>query len=99
MKNSIFLEILRKINNNPKHTQRTLSKELGYSLGKINYCLSALKDKGLIKVKNFQKNKAKLNYFYLLTPKGVKEKTSLTISFMKRKMAEYDELKKELDNK
>jgi|TARA_A100001011_G_scaffold388418_1_gene467992 EPS-associated MarR family transcriptional regulator len=99
MKNSIFLDILRKINNNPKHTQRTLSKELGYSLGKINYCLSALKVKGLIKVKNFQKNKTKLNYFYLLTPKGVKEKTSLTISFMKRKMAEYDELKKELDNK
>ena len=99
MKNSIFLEILRKINSNPKHTQRTLSKELGYSLGKINYCLSALKDKGLIKVKNFQKNKAKLNYFYLLTPKGVKEKTTLTIAFMKRKMAEYDELKKELDTK
>ena len=72
---------------------------MGYSLGKINYCLSALKDKGLIKVKNFQKNKAKLNYFYLLTPKGVKEKTTLTIAFMKRKMAEYDELKKELDNK
>ena len=96
MKNTIFLEILRRINKNPKHTQRSLSKELGYSLGKINYCLLALKDKGLIKVKNFQKNKAKLNYFYLLTPKGVKEKTSLTIKFMKRKMAEYEELKNEL---
>ena len=92
------LELLRKINNNPNSTQRELAEELGFSLGKLNYCLKSLKDKGLIKIENFAKNSNKLNYFYILTPKGLKEKTKLTINFMKRKMKEYDELKRELKN-
>lgn len=91
-------EVLRKINNNPNSSQRELAEELGFSLGKINYCLNSLKDKGLIKIENFAKNPKKLNYFYVLTPKGLKEKTKLTINFMKRKMREYDELKRELNN-
>ena len=92
------LELLRKINNNPNSTQRELAEELGFSLGKLNYCLKSLKDKGLIKIENFAKNSNKLNYFYILTPKGLKEKTKLTINFMKRKMKEYDELKYELQS-
>lgn len=67
------------------------------SLGKLNYCLKALQSKGLIKLENFKKNPKKVNYLYILTPKGLAEKTKLTINFMKRKMREYDELKKELD--
>ena len=92
------LNVLRKIIRNPEATQRELAKDLGFSLGKLNYILSALKDKGLVKIKNFRKNPNKLNYFYVLTPKGIALKTSLTLNFMKRKMREYDELKKEMKN-
>ena len=92
------LNVLRKIIRNPETTQRELAKDLGFSLGKLNYILSALKDKGLVKIKNFRKNPNKLNYFYVLTPKGITLKTSLTLNFMKRKMREYDELKKEMKN-
>ena len=88
--------VLRKINNKPESTQRELAKELGFSLGKLNYCLRALKTKGLIKINNFKKNPKKINYIYVLTPKGISEKTHLTINFMKRKMKEYDELRKEV---
>ena len=90
------LEILRKINTKPNSTQRELAKELGFSLGKLNYCLKALKNKGLVKIENFTKNPNKLNYIYVLTPKGISKKTKLTINFMKKKMKEYDDLKKEL---
>jgi len=90
--------VLRKIQKNPKSTQRELAEELGFSLGKLNYCLKALKNKGLIKINNFKKNPNKLNYAYVLTPKGIVEKTELTIAFMKRKMNEYDELKREIDS-
>ena len=93
------LEILRKLQNKPNSTQRQLAEELGFSLGKLNYCLKALKSKGLIKIDNFTKNPNKLNYIYVLTPKGIAAKTKLTINFMKRKIKEYDELKKELDKK
>ena len=89
-------KILRKIQKGSKHSQRKMADELGFSLGKLNYCLKALQKKGLIKIKNFKKNEKKLNYLYVLTPKGISEKTKLTINFMKRKMQEYDELKKEL---
>jgi len=88
--------ILRKIQNNPEVSQRELARDLGFSLGKINYCLLALKNKGLIKIDNFKKNKNKLNYFYILTPKGLVEKTNLTLKFMKLKMQEFDELQNEL---
>ena len=90
------LNVLRKIQKNPKSSQRKLASDLGFSLGKLNYCLNALKEKGLIKIKNFRDNKNKINYIYLFTPSGIKAKTTLTISFMKRKMKEYDELKAEL---
>tara|TARA_X000000950_G_C13461310_1_gene476041 strand:- start:198 stop:512 length:315 start_codon:yes stop_codon:yes gene_type:complete len=91
------LNVLRKLNLNPKYSQRQLADKLGFSLGKLNYCIAALKNKGLIKVKNFNRNKDKLGYAYLLTPKGIAEKTKLTINFMKLKMKEYDELANELD--
>ena len=88
--------VLRKIEKNPSSSQRELAGDLGFSLGKLNYCLNALKSKGRVKMKNFHQNPNKLNYAYVLTPKGVAEKTKLTINFMKRKMKEYDELKSEL---
>ena len=94
--NQDHFEVLRKIKNKPETTQRELAEELGFSLGKLNYCLKALRSKGLIKIENFRKNPNKSNYIYVLTPKGISEKTKLTINFMKRKMNEYDELKKEL---
>ena len=89
-------EILRKIQKNPKTSQRELASELGFSLGKLNYCLRALQKKGLIKINNFKKNPKKINYIYVLTPSGIAAKTKLTISFMKQKMREYDELKSEM---
>ena len=91
------LKILRKISSSEDLTQRKLANELGYSLGKLNYCLKALKQKGLIKIKNFEENPNKLNYIYVITPKGISEKTKLTFNFMKRKMQEYDELKSEIE--
>ena len=93
-------EVLRKINKSPDASQRELAQELGFSLGKLNYCLKALKKKGLVKLQNFQKKKNKISYLqYVITPKGITERTKLTINFMKRKMREYDELKKELKKK
>jgi len=83
--NPDHFEVLRKINNRPNSTQRELAKELGFSLGKLNYCLKALKNKGLVKIENFTKNPNKLNYIYVLTPKGISKKTKLTINFMKKK--------------
>jgi len=91
-------QILRKIEKNKDVSQRDLAIELGFSLGKLNYCLKALKEKGLIKIENFKKNPKKINYIYVLTPKGISEKTRLTLNFMKRKLKEYEELKKEIKN-
>ena len=95
--NQDYLNILRNISKNSKSNQRELAKNLGFSLGKLNYCLNALKNKGLVKMKNFKKNPKKINYFYVLTPKGLSEKTKLTINFMQRKMKEFEELKQEID--
>ena len=89
-------DLLRKIKEKPASTQRELASELGFSLGKLNYCLKSLKKKGHIKLKNFRNNKNKINYAYILTPRGLAIKTKLTVNFMKRKMKEYDELAKEL---
>ena len=97
--NQDYLNLLRKIKNKPESSQRELAEELGFSLGKLNYCLNALKNKGLIKINNFRKNPNKINYIYVLTPKGISEKTKLTVNFMKRRMHEYDDLKKELKEK
>ena len=90
------LNVLRKIQKRPNSTQREFAKELGFSLGKFNYCIKALKQKGFIKIKNFKQNPNKINYLYIVTPKGIAEKTKLTVNFMKRKIQEYDELKNEL---
>jgi len=98
-KNQDNLDLLRKISKQSNVSQRVLAEELGFSLGKLNYCLNALKKKGLIKIKNFKNNKNKINYIYILTPKGIKKKSLLTVNFMKRKMKEYEELKKELEVK
>ena len=93
-------EVLRKLYKNPSSSQRDLAKDLGFSLGKLHYCLNALKDKGLVKIVNFSKNKDKINNIrYVLTPNGISERTKLTINFMKRKMREYGELKQELKKK
>lgn len=94
--NQDHFNILRKVNNKPNSSQRQLAKELGFSLGKLNYCLNALKEKGLVKINNFNKNPNKIGYIYVLTPKGIQKKTQLTLDFMKRKMREYDELRKEI---
>ncbi len=88
--------LLRKIDNIDKLTQRQLATKLGFSLGKLNYCLKALKKKGLVKISNFKKNPNKIKYIYILTPRGMSYRTRLTINFMKLKMKEYDELKAEL---
>ena len=90
------LNILRKIYKNPKQNQRKLANQLGLSLGKLNYCIKKLREKGLIKINNFRSSDNKFKYIYILTPKGVNEKTKITINFMKHKMKEYEELKKEL---
>jgi MarR family transcriptional regulator, temperature-dependent positive regulator of motility len=99
-KNNVdHFEILRKISKKPEVSQRELAEELGFSLGKLNYCIKQLKQKGLIKIKNFEKNPKKMNYLYVLTPQGISSKTRLTINFMRKKMQEYDELKAEMSNK
>ena len=90
-------EVLRSIGKKPKSSQRELAGQLGFSLGKLNYCLNALRLKGLIKMKNFKSNPNKIGYVYILTPKGIREKSKLTLNFMKRMMKEYDELKKDLN--
>ena len=90
------LQILRKIQKKPESSQRELAGELGISLGKLNYCLKALQKKGLVKINNFQKNDDKINYIYILTPRGIKHRLKLTMTFMKKKMHEYDELKSEI---
>ena len=91
-------ELLRMLNKKPSASQRELAGNLDISVGKLNYILNELKKKGLVKIKNFKKHQNKAQYLYLLTPKGITEKTKLTINFMNRKLKEYDELKKEIEN-
>ena len=92
-----YLNILRTISKKPKISQRKMANQLGFSLGKLNYCLVELKKKGLVKINNFSKNPNKLGYAYILTPKSISLKTKLTINFMKKKMKEYDDLKSEIE--
>ncbi len=98
MKNeSDQFEVLRKIQKTPNSSQRKIAEELGFSLGKLNYCIKALQKKGLVKIQNFKKQKNKIKYLrYVITPKGLAERTKLTVNFMQKKMAEYDQLRKEL---
>ena len=91
-------EVLRKVERKPDASQRELAEDLGFSLGKLNYCLKALQKKGFVKLENFKKKTNKIRYLkYIITPKGLSERTKLTINFMKKKMKEYDELRKELN--
>jgi len=88
--------VLNLVTENPYITQRELAKKLGISLGAVNYCIKELIKVGHIKISNFQNSPNKLNYFYLITPKGVKEKALLTAGFLKRKLLEFRELKREI---
>jgi EPS-associated MarR family transcriptional regulator len=92
----IRLDLLRKLDSSPHFTQRELSREMGVSLGKVNYCIKKLTEKGLIKLTNFSHNPNKMGYAYLLTPSGVDEKARLTFSFLKRKIKEYEILRDEI---
>ena len=93
----IRLDLLRRLELNPEYTQRELSQEMGVSLGKINYCMKKLTEKGLVKITNFAHNPTKICYLYLLTPRGVEEKSRLTFLFLKRKITEYEILKTEIN--
>ncbi len=92
----IHLDLLRKLETNPRYTQRELSQEMGVSLGKINYCMKKLIEKGWVKLSNFGHNPNKAGYIYLLTTKGIEQKSRLTYAFLKIKMEEYEILKDEI---
>ena len=96
MPTETHLAILKHIQINPEASQRELAQELGVSVGKVNYCLRALIDKGFVKAGNFKRNADKLSYLYLLTPKGLEEKASLTANFLKRKIAEHEMITQEI---
>ena len=91
------LKVLRLLESTPNINQRKLAESLGVSLGKTNFCLNALLDKGLVKMENFRTSTRKLNYAYLLTPSGIAEKAILTKRFLKRKVEEYEALKAEIE--
>lgn len=94
----VHFRVLHLLQEEPNLTQRELAEKLGISLGGVNYCLKSLIDIGHIKAGNFKNNPDKSVYLYLLTPKGVSEKASLTAGFLKRKMAEYRALKQEIES-
>ena len=89
--------ILRELERDPQISQRRLAEELGVSVGKVNYCLKALIDRGLVKANNFRNSKNKRAYLYVLTPRGINEKSRNAVRFLQRKTAEYEALRKEID--
>jgi MarR family transcriptional regulator, temperature-dependent positive regulator of motility len=91
------LELLKLLQSKPEMSQRDLAREMGVSLGKANYCLRALKEKGLVKLERFRRNPDKRQYAYLLTPAGIEEKTRITLAFLKRKISEFETLEKEIE--
>jgi EPS-associated MarR family transcriptional regulator len=93
-----YFRVMRLLQSNPRLTQRELARELGISLGGVNYCMKALISKGWIKIRNFRNSQDKLAYGYLLTPKGISEKAGLTTNFLKRKMHEFEGLKAEIQS-
>jgi len=93
----IHLKILRHLEENPDVSQRELARELGVSLGKANYCLKALIEKGFVKVQNFRKSDNKRAYLYKLTPRGLEAKLRISVAFLKRKMKEYERLQREIE--
>lgn len=90
--------MLRLLEREPDISQRELADRLGLSLGGLNYCLKALMDKGLVKLENFSNSRHKLGYVYILTPMGLAAKAALTARFLKRKMAEYEALRAEIES-
>ena len=92
----IHLNLLNLLQEEPELTQREMNRKMGVSLGKINYCISALTNKGMIKVERFKKAESKSAYMYRLTPKGLEELSNLTISFLKIKIDEYDQIREEI---
>ena len=92
----IHLDLLRKLESNSEYTQRELSKEMGVSLGKVNYCMKKLTEKGWVKLTNFSHSSNKLGYMYLLTPQGIEQKARLTTSFLKTKIEEFEMLRDEI---
>ena len=91
------LQLLKLLQDEPQMSQRDLAQAMGVSLGKANYCLKALMDKGLVKFGNFRKNPDKAQYAYLLTPAGLEEKSRITMAFLRRKIAEYEALEREIE--
>ena len=90
-------KVLRILEQNPHISQRELASEMGVSLGKVNYCLKALVDKGLVKVNNFKNSANKWAYFYVLTPRGMEAKARISVRFLQRKLAEYEALRAEIE--
>jgi EPS-associated MarR family transcriptional regulator len=97
MNEDVHYQVLKIIETEPEITQRELAKELGVSVGKANYCLKALIDKGWVKANNFKNSNNTLAYIYKLTPNGIEQKARITVSFLKRKMHDYEELKQEIE--
>lgn len=91
------LRIMRVLEENPDATQRQIANELGVSLGGVNYCIKALAGRGFVKLDNFVKSNNKMGYAYFLTPEGMSEKAKITARFLKRKMVEYEQLQKEIE--
>ena len=95
-KDQVHFDLLRKFEANPECTQRELSEEMGVSLGKVNYCINKLVEKGWVKLTNFSRNPNKVGYIYLLTHKGIEQKSRLTTSFLKAKIEEFEMLRDEI---
>ena len=93
----VDFRVLRFVEENPDRSQREISRALGLSLGGVNYCLKSLIEKGLIKIENFRTSSNKLGYLYVLTPQGIAERAALTNRFLRRKLAEYEALKAEIE--
>jgi EPS-associated MarR family transcriptional regulator len=91
-------KILKRLEANPEISQRELAGELGISLGRVNYCIQALIERGLVKANNFRNSKNKKGYAYLLTPRGIEDKAKITVQFLKIKIEEHEALKKEIKN-
>ena len=98
MKDEIAYKLLKLIENEPHLSQREIAQQMGVSLGKTNYCLKALIDKGFVKIRNFYNNDKKSAYIYFLTPQGIEEKAEVTFRFLQRKLQEYDAIKAEIEN-
>ena len=98
MQDEIAYKLLKLIEAEPHLSQRDIAKKMGVSLGKTNYCLKALVDKGFIKLQNFYNNKKKSAYIYFLTPQGIEEKADVTYRFLQRKLNEYENIKQEIES-